>query len=84
MGGAYLAGPVGAVVGGAIGTAMAARKSHNVITLYHLLEQIPVAQRAEVYHIFREAIQQKFQAEFTSNPELRLLMGTILGVTVKH
>jgi hypothetical protein len=83
MGGVLVAGPVGAVVGGAVGTAMAASMSHNVITLNDLLEQTPAAKRAEVYHIFREAIQEEFQDGFTSNPELRLLLsgGTIMGVT---
>lgn len=75
MGGVIVAGPVGAVVGGAAGTALAASISSGVVSLSDLLNQTPPAKRGEVYRVFHEAMKEEFQDGFTQNPELRLLMG---------
>ena len=75
MGGVIVAGPVGAVVGGAAGTALAASISQGVVSLSELLNQTPAAKRGEVYRCFSEAMKEEFQDGFTENPELRLLMG---------
>lgn len=75
MGGVIVAGPVGAVAGGAVGTALAASISRNVVSLSELLDQTPANQKGEVYRLFSEAMREEFQDGFTDNPELRLLMG---------
>ena len=82
MSGILVAGPVGAIVGGTIGTAAAANMSTSVITLTQLLEQTPNEKRGEVYRIFQESLKEEFQDGFTENPELRLLLsgGTIMSV----
>ena len=74
-GGVIVAGPVGALAGGAVGTALAASISKNVVSLHDLLEQTPREKRGEVYRVFSDAMREEFQDGFTENPELRLLMG---------
>jgi len=73
--GVIVAGPVGAVAGGAVGTALAASMSRNVTPLKQLLEETPREKRAAVYRVFREALKEEFQDGFTESPELRLLLG---------
>lgn len=82
MSGVIVAGPAGAIVGGAIGTGFAASISKNVVTLNDLLEKTPPEKRGGVYRVFREALKEEFQDGFSKNPELFLLMGggTILSV----
>eukprot|EP00527_Entomoneis_sp_CCMP2396_P003091 CAMPEP_0198138744 /NCGR_PEP_ID=MMETSP1443-20131203/2143_1 /TAXON_ID=186043 /ORGANISM="Entomoneis sp., Strain CCMP2396" /LENGTH=147 /DNA_ID=CAMNT_0043800655 /DNA_START=165 /DNA_END=608 /DNA_ORIENTATION=- len=82
MGGVIVAGPVGAIVGGAIGTGVAVSLSQNVVTLNDLLQQTPPAKRGEVYRVFSEALKEEFQDGFQENPELRVLLGggTVLSV----
>ena len=75
MGGTIIAGPVGALAGGTVGTVMAASIARHVVPLYQLLEQTPPEQRTEVYHMYAQAIRDEFQNGFVENPELRLVMG---------
>ena len=82
MGGVIVAGPVGAVAGGAVGTALAASISRNVVSLSELLDQTPADQKGEVYRLFSEAMREEFQDGFTDNPELRVLMSGCSVVSV--
>ena len=70
-----VAGPVGALAGGAMGTALAASISRHVVSLSDLLVDTPADRKGEVYRLFSEAMQEAFQDGFTQNSELRLLMG---------
>jgi len=82
MAGTIVAGPAGALVGGAFGTALAASISKNVVSLNDLLAETPPHQRHEVVHIFRESFKEEFMGTINDNPELRLLLGgmSIVGV----
>mmetsp|Transcript_35419 Transcript_35419/g.65078 ORF Transcript_35419/g.65078 Transcript_35419/m.65078 type:complete len:202 (-) Transcript_35419:191-796(-) len=82
MAGTIVAGPMGAVVGGAVGTAMAAKISKNVVPLNDLLEQTPPGERREVLKAFNEAFQEEFNETIRENPELKLLFSgaSIFGV----
>lgn len=82
MGGVIVAGPVGAMAGGAVGTALAASISRNVVSLSELLDQTPANQKGEVYRLFNEAMREEFQQGFTDNPELRVLMSGCSVVSV--
>ena len=70
-----MAGPVGALAGGAMGTALAASISRHVVSLSDLLVDTPADRKGEVYRLFSEAMKEEFQDAFTQNSELRLLMG---------
>ena len=82
MTGVIVAGPVGAVAGGALGTAVAATLAKDTVSLHQLLAQTPAAERAQVLHLFRESFREEFTETIQSNPELKLLLGgaTILGI----
>mmetsp|Transcript_22197 Transcript_22197/g.31822 ORF Transcript_22197/g.31822 Transcript_22197/m.31822 type:complete len:109 (-) Transcript_22197:125-451(-) len=82
MTGVIVAGPIGAVVGGAIGTAMAANIAKNVVSLNDLLEETPPGKRREVLQLFQESFKEEFVDTIQNNPELKLLMGgaSIFGV----
>lgn len=81
MGGVIIAGPVGAVVGGAIGTGLAATViSRKVVSVQSLLQETPRAQRREVYRVFSEAIQAEFRQGFQSNPDLHYLLSKKKGM----
>ena len=82
MGGVIVAGPVGAAVGGSIGTAAAVSMSRNVVGLNKLLEDTPVEKRGEVVKIFTESFQEEFKDTIENNAELKLLMrgGTPISV----
>ena len=82
MAGVIVAGPVGAVAGGAFGTAVAAHMAKNVVTLNQLLEQTPTHKRHEVLQLFRESFREEFTETIHSSPELKLLIGgtSILGI----
>lgn len=82
MTGVIVAGPIGAVAGGAFGTAVAASLARNTVSLQTLLQQTPASQRHEVLQLFRESFREEFTETIQSNPELKLLIGgmTILGV----
>ena len=82
MGGVIVAGPVGAMAGGAVGTALAASISRNVVSLSELLDRTPANQKGEVYRLFNEAMREEFQQGFTDNPELRVLMSGCSVVSV--
>lgn len=82
MTGVIVAGPVGAVAGGAFGTAVAAHLAKDVVSLNHLLEKTPPEKRSEVLQVFRESFREEFMDTIQSNPELKLLVGgmTILAI----
>mmetsp|Transcript_18693 Transcript_18693/g.35529 ORF Transcript_18693/g.35529 Transcript_18693/m.35529 type:complete len:174 (-) Transcript_18693:173-694(-) len=82
MAGVIVAGPVGAVAGGAFGTAVAAHMAKDVVTLNQLLEQTPTHKRHEILQLFRESFREEFTETIQSSPELKLLIGgtTILGI----
>lgn len=82
MAGVIIAGPVGAVVGGTLGTAMAVSISKDVVSLSDLLEQTPLEKRHEVIQVFNESFKEEFLETIQGNPELRLLLGgmSIFGV----
>eukprot|EP00522_Entomoneis_paludosa_P018145 CAMPEP_0172445442 /NCGR_PEP_ID=MMETSP1065-20121228/5264_1 /TAXON_ID=265537 /ORGANISM="Amphiprora paludosa, Strain CCMP125" /LENGTH=196 /DNA_ID=CAMNT_0013196283 /DNA_START=79 /DNA_END=669 /DNA_ORIENTATION=- len=83
MTGVIVAGPVGAMAGGAVGTAMAVSLSRNTVSLQSLLAETPEEKRHQVIQVFRESFHEEFIDTVQSNPELKLLLGgmTILGVT---
>lgn len=82
MTGVIVAGPAGAVAGGAFGTAVAAHMAKDVVSLRQLLDQTPTAKRHEVLRIFRESFREEFTDAIQSSPELKLLVGgtSILGI----
>jgi len=82
MAGVIVAGPYGAAVGGAAGTAMAMKISKNVVPLNELLANTPVHKRHEVLRVFRESFQEEFLDTIQNSPELKLLLGggSIFGV----
>ncbi|CAB9507427.1 expressed unknown protein [Seminavis robusta] len=82
MGGTLVAGPVGAVVGGLTGTAIAASIAKEVVSLNDLLAKTPMNKRGEVYRVFNDAMREEFQEGFTENPELRLLLSGGTPVSV--
>jgi hypothetical protein len=81
MGGVIVAGPVGAMVGGAAGTAIAMSLAKEVVTLQDLLVKTPANKKGDVYRAFSDAMKEEFQDGFTQNPELRLLLsgGTVVS-----
>lgn len=74
MAGTLVAGPVGAVAGGAVGTALAVNISKNIVPLNTLLEQTPPGKRGEVIRLFNEAFKEEFMDTIEGNPELKLLL----------
>ena len=74
MAGTLVAGPVGAVAGGAVGTALAASISKNVVPLNKLLDQTPPSERKEVLRLFNEAFRDEFVETIQDSPELKLLL----------
>lgn len=80
--GTIAAGPPGAVVGGVVGTALAAKIARGVVPLRDVLERSPPAQRREVLRLFHASFKEEFEASIRDNPELKLLMarGSIFGV----
>mmetsp|Transcript_15659 Transcript_15659/g.29686 ORF Transcript_15659/g.29686 Transcript_15659/m.29686 type:complete len:191 (-) Transcript_15659:136-708(-) len=74
MAGTLIAGPVGAVAGGAIGTALAVNISANIFPLNKLLDQTPPEKRGEVIKLFNEAFKEEFMETIESSPELKLLL----------
>mmetsp|Transcript_15615 Transcript_15615/g.33011 ORF Transcript_15615/g.33011 Transcript_15615/m.33011 type:complete len:192 (+) Transcript_15615:68-643(+) len=74
MAGTLVAGPVGAVAGGAIGTALAVNISANIVPLNTLLDQTPPEKRGEVIKLFNEAFKEEFMDTIESSPELKLLL----------
>jgi len=82
MAGVIVAGPMGAAVCGAAGTAMAMKMSKDVVPLKDLLENTPVHKRPEILRVFRESFQEEFIETVNSSPELKLLFGgmSIFGV----
>lgn len=74
MAGTLVAGPVGAVAGGAVGTALAASISKNVVPLNQLLDKTPPSERKEVLRLFNEAFKDEFVETIQDSPELKLLL----------
>jgi len=74
MAGTIVAGPAGAVAGGALGTALAAKLSKNVVPMNKILADTPPGKRAEVVKIFNEAFKEEFMDTIDSSPELKLLL----------
>lgn len=74
MAGTLVAGPVGAVAGGAVGTALAVSISKNIVPLNQLLEETPPEKRGEVLKLFNEAFKEEFMDTIQSSPELKLLL----------
>lgn len=74
MAGTLVAGPVGAMAGGALGTALAASISKNVVPLNELLEQTPPEKRGEVIKLFNESFKEEFMETIQDSPELKLLL----------
>ena len=74
MAGTLVAGPVGAVAGGAIGTALAASISRNMVPLNKLLDQTPPSERKEVLRLFNAAFKEEFVETIQDSPELKLLL----------
>lgn len=82
MAGVIIAGPVGALVGGIAGTAMAHRMSLNVVSLNDLLIATPASKRHEILKVFSESFKEEFLDTIQNNPEVRLLMNgaSIIGI----
>lgn len=74
MAGTLVAGPVGAMAGGAVGTALAASISKNVVPLNELLEQTPPEKRGEIIKLFNESFKEEFMETIKDSPELKLLL----------
>ena len=82
MAGTIVAGPVGAMMGGALGTAMACKIAKNVVSLNDLLEQTPQGKRRELITAFRESFKEEFMETINGSPELQLVLsgGSVIGV----
>ena len=82
MTGGIVAGPVGAVAGGAFSSAMVSHLSRDVFSLNQLLEQTPPERRRDILQMFRRSFQEEFNEAIQNNPELKLLTdgATILGI----
>jgi hypothetical protein len=82
MAGTIAAGPPGAIVGGAVGTALAVKIAKGVVPLKDVLDRSPPAQRKEVLKMFHASFKEEFEESIKGNPELKLLMagGSIFGV----
>lgn len=80
--GTIMAGPVGAIVGGAIGTAMAAKIAKDVVPLNELLANTPPADRQKVLDSFNQAFKEEFLETIQNSPELKLILSgkSIFGV----
>jgi len=80
--GTIMAGPVGAIVGGALGTAMAAKIAKGVVPLNELLANTPPENRQKVLDAFNQAFREEFLETIQNSPELKLVLGgqSIFGV----
>mmetsp|Transcript_43867 Transcript_43867/g.74882 ORF Transcript_43867/g.74882 Transcript_43867/m.74882 type:complete len:216 (+) Transcript_43867:241-888(+) len=76
MAGTLVAGPAGSVAGGAVGTALAAKISKDVVPLNKLLEETPPAKRGEVLKLYNEAFKEEFMDTIQNSPELKLLVSS--------
>jgi hypothetical protein len=82
MAGVIMAGPPGAIIGAAVGGALAHSISRDVVSLNDLLQATPVKKRHEILKVFHESFKEEFIDTIQNNPELRLVMGgqSIFGV----
>lgn len=82
MAGILVAGPAGALVGGAVGTALASKIAKDVVSLNDLLAETPPNKRPEVLRVFQESFREEFMDTVQRSPELRLVLGgaSIIGV----
>lgn len=74
MAGTLVAGPVGSVAGGALGTALAVKISKDAVPLNELLEGTPPEERKEVIRAFNEAFKEEFVDTIRESPELKLIL----------
>lgn len=88
MGGVIVAGPVGAVVGGTLGTGWALRASRRGgVSVAQVLRETPLQERPEVCRQVVQALRSEFSDGFSSHPEVKLMlsqkkgrMGTTMSV----
>mmetsp|Transcript_62166 Transcript_62166/g.69585 ORF Transcript_62166/g.69585 Transcript_62166/m.69585 type:complete len:207 (+) Transcript_62166:69-689(+) len=75
-------GPVGAVAGGVVGTAMASKIAKNVVSLAEILEATPIPKRHLVITACNDAFREEFLDTVLESPELKLIFGgqSIFGV----
>jgi len=80
--GTIMAGPVGAILGGAIGTAMAVKIAKDVVPLKELLANTPPENRQKVLDAFNQAFREEFLETVQNSPELKLILSgqSIFGV----
>ena len=88
MGGVIVAGPVGAVVGGTLGTGWAIRASHGSgVSVAQIFRETPLKDRPKVCREVVEALKSEFSDGLASHPEVKLMlskkkgrMGTTMSV----
>jgi len=83
--GTIMAGPLGAIVGGAVGTAMATKISKGVVPLNELLANTPPENRPKVREAFNQAFREEFLETVQNSPELKLILsGASIFAVVRY